>query len=258
MNNLFLTDIAVLVMKSDEELVASQGAESAHAVMLQNCRFLKSYGAQVDDNDIPYRNVSGFPKKTGDPEALQTPTEFVGANSSVALLLWGSPHKHPSDDGPMVHGPSSHVGNGTWKTQAFESMAWLAPDGFVAMTFSSKYMVELYQPQHDDDAHNRVLLSTRLLFRQYVPMQSSPLRRVPITDTTNVMGAFLVPYRFMTCLDWRGDALDFGSTMLRVLTALRGTEKAVALGVYDCSLEKEIGLACAERDERELEVGLGA
>ena len=39
--------------------------------------------------------------------------------------------------------------------------------------------------------------------------------------------------------------------MLRVLAALRDTEKAVALGVYDCSLEREIGLACTEREERQ-------
>ena len=39
MNKLFLTDVALLVRESDEELAASQGTESAHAIMLQTCRF---------------------------------------------------------------------------------------------------------------------------------------------------------------------------------------------------------------------------
>ena len=45
--------------------------------------------------------------------------------------------------------------------EAFESMAWLAPDAFIIMPFPAKYCVENYQTAHDCTAKKRVLVISR-------------------------------------------------------------------------------------------------
>ena len=79
-------------------------------------------------------------------------------------------------------------------------------------------------------------------------MSSSGLRfTVPGTSIDDIMIALLVPHRFMTCLAYQDERLDFGVTIRHVLDMLGDDEYGCALGVYDCGLEMELAFDRTDR-----------
>jgi hypothetical protein len=130
----------------------------------------------------------------------------------------------------------------TYKTQAFESMAWLCPDGVVAMSFPAKYAVEMYQPCQDAAATHRLLICGKMKSRDYTPMASSNGLRytIPQVTQTDTMVALLVPPAQLNCVVIEDGLIDFGKTMLRVLGSMGETQYGCSLGCYDCSLEMEL------------------
>jgi hypothetical protein len=194
---------------------------------------------------MPFTNVSGFAKEARDTE-IKNPIDVVPAGCSIGLLLWGSPHRNPSDCSDKRHGSLKQ--SETHKTESFESMAWLAPNAFVCMAFPDRYPVEFYGPSQSG-AHRRLLVDKAYL-RDYVPMASSNALRYTIKDVDkdHVMVACLVPPRFWWCLTFVDNHLDLGRTLLNVLSALSPTEQGVSLGCYDLSCEMEIAIACREKE----------
>ena len=146
--------------------------------MEKNLAALSHLGAQTDGG-LPFNKVSGFPKEDIDCLDLLNPVEIF-PQKQLRLLMWGSPHPNPSCNNGVIHG--SKAISVQYKTQAFESMAWLCPTGVVAMAFSDKYEVEFYQPCSDPTAANRVFVCCRMHSRGYVPMASSDGLRYTIPD----------------------------------------------------------------------------
>ena len=252
LRKLVLSDFGVL-FPSDTEQDAKWGeqcpvhsAETAYDRMVHNVGVLSHLGAQTDGS-VPFNKVSGFPREDGDGPDIRNPAEMF-PEKKLRLLIWGSPHPNPSCNDGVIHG--SKAVSAQYKTQAFESMAWLCPTGVVAMTFPAKYEVEFYQPCSDPTAANRVLVCCRMHSRSYVPMASSNGLRYTIPDTSidDVMVALLVPPSFMRCLAFAKDRLDFGWTMRNVLELIGEDEYGCALGVYDCSLEMELAFVNVDFD----------
>ena len=211
--------------------------ESAFARMKKNIEVLTRHGAMVDTNGLPWENVSGFKKSAG--ENVLNPADIF-KDKTLRLLFWGAPHPNPSSNDGAWHGSKAVAC--AYKTNAFESMAWLCPDGVVAMTFPSKYQVELYQPCADPTARDRLLICGRMIAGAYIPMVSSDgLRyRIPDASKDDTMLAMLMPPRFVGCLDMVEGGINLRATLRNVLQALEEVEFACALGVYDCSLEMEL------------------
>lgn len=240
---LALTDFGVL-RPPTAALSASWGGqapldanESAYVRMTKNVETLKRHGAMVDSNGLPWEKVSGFARADGE-DVLNPMDLFDG--KQLRMLMWGSPHPNPSSNDGAWHG-SSAVSSG-YKTNAFESMAWLCPQGVVVMTFPSKYKVEFYQPCADPTSANRILICGRMLSRAYIPMASSDSLRYTIAGAAqdDTMLAMLVPQPLLGCLTMEDGKIDFGATMRKILQAFAEDEFACALGVYDCSLEMEL------------------
>ena len=127
-------------------------------------------------------------------------------------------------------------------------MAWLCPQGVVAMTFPSKYDVEFYQPCADPTASNRLLICGKMRSKEYIPMASSDGLRYVIPNATkdDIMLAMLLPPTLLCCLAMDDDSIDFSATVHNILQSFTEDEFACALGVYDCSLEMEL-IAHAEK-----------
>ena len=145
--------------------------------MLKNIFDLTSWGALTSEGcphepfGIPFNKVSGFPRKPKDAPDILNPSELY-PDKELKLLLWGSPHGNRSRNDGSHHGPPTRIPSNVFKTQAFESMAWLCPRGTVIMTFPSKYKVEFYQPCSEAAAAKRILLCGPMYSREYVPMSS--------------------------------------------------------------------------------------
>lgn len=257
LGNLYLTDFDRLVEVADEDLPKMRkvaegriGEESAFSVMVTRAKRMQELGCVMADDGLPINHVTGFPKRPSDPADVKEPKDILPTNTEIGLLCWGSPHFNASACSGAHHG--SMKSGASYKTEAFESMAWMAPRGFVIMTFPDKYRVEFYQPQYDTNAEHRILMVARAHVRSYLPMTSSNGYRYPITDTDaeRVMVAMLVPPRFLHCVSYirgtvGGGKVDFGMTCLRVLRSLTPSERGVALGCYDLSCEMEIALAAS-------------
>ena len=244
--NLFVTDLSRLGHIDEEDMnddckvqEGREGDKPAYAIMLENAKQLKLLGCQLDKDDLPFNKVSGFEVHTPSTN-LRNPGNVLPKGKKVGLLFWGSPHPNPSSCDGSNHG-SREVGSG-FKTNAFESMAWLAPGAFVAMTFPVKYMVEFYQPLHHAQAQSRTLIVAKAHVRSYKPMVSSHGYRytIPIESRDGVVVAMLVPFQLLQSVVFLDDAIDVGRTLLNVLQGLPEDEKGVALGCYDLSLEMEL------------------
>lgn len=211
--------------------------ESAFARMKKNIEVLKLHGAMVDTNGLPWEKVSGFEKSAG--EDVLNPADIL-KDKKLRLLMWGSPHPNPSSNDGAWHG--SMAVSSDYKTNAFESMAWLCPEGVIAMTFPSKYNVEFYQPCADPTARDRLLICGKMIAETYLPMASSDGLRYVIPDASkdDTMLAMLMPPRFVACLVMVEGRINLKATLRNVLQALTEDEFACALGVYDCSLEMEL------------------
>jgi hypothetical protein len=212
---------------------------TAYERMGKNLSSLTNLGA-LTDGGLPFNKVSGFEREDAESD-IRNPSELF-PQKKLRLLFWGSPHRNPSCNDGVFHG--SKALSAQYKTQAFESMAWLCPTGVVAMPFPVKYGVEFFQPCSDTTAANRALVCCRMHSRCYVPMASSDGLRYAIPDTSinDIMIALLVPPSFLTCLAFEKERLDFGVTIRNVLKMLGDDEYGCALGAYDCSLEMELTL----------------
>ena len=74
---------------------------------------------------------------------------------------------------------------------------------------------------------------------------------VPDVDKDSLIIAMLTTPQHMKHIVYREDAIDFGSTCLAILSDMAANEHAIALGVYDASLEREIYLASAEQPSKD-------
>ena len=88
----------------------------------------------------------------------------------------------------------------------------------------------------------KVLICGRMHSRQYIPMTSGNGRRFTIAKAglENTMIALQVAPRHINCIVWEGSKIDFGATVRKILDTFEFADFAVALGVYDCSLEMEL------------------
>lgn len=222
-------------------------ADSAYARLTSNMKKLTEHGARGESVGgklvLPINRISGFPIGGDDRlkfPNLKGPGEVEGdASKSLKLLIWGAPHPNASSSNSDIHG--SMVTAADYKTQAFESMAWLCSTGTVIMTFPQKYLVEFYQPLQVNAA-KRFLLCGKMFSRHYVPMASGNGMRfnVPEADAEDIVIALLLQPEYMDRVVRHGDEIDFGKTVLGILGSLSDKEYAVALGVYDASLEMEL------------------
>ena len=223
--------------------------DSAFSRMCINTKHLIACGA-FSDSGMPFNRVSGFGVSADDranDTFLKNPSDLA-PNKTLKLLMWGSPHPNASSSDCDIHGSGSI--SDKYKTEAFESMAWLCLTGTVIMTFHRKYRVEFYQPQYDTTAANRTLVVGQMYSREYIPMASGNGMRfaVPNAGDDIVMVAMLVPLQHFQHIVHRNDAIDVGATALAIMRSLnKSTEFGAALGVYDCSLEMELVLALNEQ-----------
>ena len=221
--------------------------------MQENLKLLKALGAQTAEDEntcaAPINSISAFsfwweppPGNFRTVEDLRRELSVKGC--TIGALIWGSPHRHPSS-GAYLPQPFGNLNNHSYKTQSFRSMT-LNCDGFVATTFSKKYAVDFRFNASIQHATERILICGPAYSRQYTPMISDPNNTSTVTETTkdDIMIAMMVPIIHMEKVKYRkGGKIDIGFTFLEVIRSLPEREVALALGVYDCSLEKEMVLA---------------
>ena len=85
--------------------------------------------------------------------------------------------------------------------------------------------------------------------REYVPMCSGNDERyaIPSAAIDRTMIAMLLPGENRMRVIYRDNgAVDIGMTLLNYVDNLTDDEYAVALGCYDCSMERELLLAASE------------
>ena len=228
MNKLVLTDFRLPERKI------------AYERMQKNLAALKHYGV-ITDGELPYTDVSAWDVVKHFQINVRNPAAIC-PEKKLQLLVWGSPSPNSSDNGPRPR-ESEEKEHIAYETMAFESMAWLCPIGVVAMPFSAKSCPVFYQPCSDRAAANRILVCCRMYSRAYVPMSTSSAD----TSIHEIMIALLVPPRFLTCLAYQGERLDYGNTIRNVLDMLGDDEYGCALGVCDLALEMELAFDRTDR-----------
>ena len=84
--------------------------------------------------------------------------------------------------------------------------------------------------------------------RAYVPMASSNGMRftVPGAEDNDIMVAMLVSPKHMRHVVYYNDAIDVGKTCVSIMASMANDDIAVALGVYDLSLEMEMYLSITD------------
>ena len=192
----------------------------------------------------PRDKISGF--------ASQTYTSFDKIGVPIGMAFWGSPHWASKDqDSVTSHMESSQE----FKTNAFESMGWLAGSAMILMCFNENYKVEFWHPLFNkkhgtepDTRDPRQLTVLEGYFRQYQPIVSgSEHHLIGGGKHPRVLVAMLVPERFRDLLTYKGPKLDVGKTMYRILQTLQqGQEYAIELGGQSFELAYEIHLAKEE------------
>ena len=213
--------------------------ETAFQRMQKNIQVLRADGARTN-GDVPIGGVSGFDVSAEPDQPDIINPAMLLPTGTLRLLWWGSPHPNPSSGGTLRHG--TRITGVDCKNNAFEAMQWLCPQGTVAMTFPDRYPVELLQPRALNEDSEKTLFCGRMYSRNYIPMASGSGRRYTIggADRSNTMLAMQVAPMHINCVSWVGSRLDFSTTMKRIMATFGETDFAVALGVYDCSLEIEL------------------
>ena len=196
----------------------------------------------------PFSRISGF-----DSNGVEyTPFHKLRDNIPIGLVYWGSPHWGTTAQETFTQGWKD---SNQFKTNAFESMSWLAGQAIVAMTYTSNYKVEFWSPNYrQDDAGPETRVARRLIVdeaytRQYVPLASgdswSPI--FPAGTTINI--ALLVPHRLLHLVTYVENKIDVGMTFYRALRACQDADYfAIELGGQTYSLSNEIHLARQELD----------
>ena len=254
LSKLWITDLEVIVdprelEEEDREIIRRSEErwhypplheeETAFQRMQDNVRLLRADGARTN-GDAPIEGVSGFDvnEEPDHPDIINS--AMLSPTGTLRLLWWGSPHPNPSSGGRLRHG--TRITGVVCKNHAFEAMQWLCPHGTVAMTFPDRYPVELLQPRSLCEDSEKTLYCGRMYTRSYVPMTSGSGRRYTIggADRSNTMLAMQVAPMHLDCVSRVGNRLDFSTTMKKIMATFEETDFAVALGVYDCSLEVEL------------------
>ena len=138
-----------------------------------------------------------------------------------------------------------------FKSDAFDAMVKQC-DGFVAITFPDRYGIECFCPSQPE---MRNYVCGPAFSRQYVPLTSHPGAPYPVPGTTkdDICVAMMVPAKHLKHIKHHNEKIDIGRTFLEVIESFEKDKIAVALGVYDCSLEQEMVLAADEEEELKLE-----
>ena len=239
---LYLTDLSDRLDKGPIQPDPTSNDDDADTIEKEarsNIKRLQSEGANG-----PYFRISGFP--TSDSEPFKEFTTLLnGPPVRFSLVYWGSPHWADSD-AEQNHGCSHRTTNDEFKTNAFESMAWLAPDAAVMMTFSSAYKLEFYHPLWKKP---QILFGSRQLIvaeahsRKYHPVASGAMLQ-PVRPNTSLMVAMLIPARLRTRVVYVDSItvskVDIGATLSNIVEALLPQEKAIELGGQTFSLSCEI------------------
>lgn len=237
-DKIILTD---LVSPVNGEPVNQEDEEAARLLELElqsNVAALRSGGAVG-----PFYGFNGF----ADPNSPYNDFSQVTPHP-ISLVYWGSPHwSHEPDDMTLHFKTSSEV-----KTNAVESLAWLAKNAFILITFGCEYQVEFWQPrfkksESDGFRSQRSLLVTEGFFRSYRPMASGVLLQRLHPDGSTIMVGMLVPERFRQCVKWRNGQCDVGGTMLTVIQTMGPAERAVEIGGQTFGLSHEIHVTNMEQ-----------
>eukprot|EP00959_Pyramimonas_sp_CCMP1952_P265357 5548667-Pyramimonas_sp.AAC.1 len=89
----------------------------------------------------PFFGISGFSTQT---KFKPFDTFAKEMDMNLELVFWGSPHWGTERDDTTRHFKDS----ATFKTNAWQSMSWLAGSACIMMTFPSYYKVEFWGPTY--------------------------------------------------------------------------------------------------------------
>ena len=194
----------------------------------------------------PVYGVSGFETSPEDerkgfrqfPKLLHSGLEF-------GLVYWGSPH-FADYDTDKCHGGSFKEDPSQFKTNCFESIAWLAPRAFVMITFDAKYKLEFWHPLYKK-SDGRDLIVTKAYTRGYRPTASG--RHFARLGGHTTMVAMLVPYNMRGLVTYKDDVgCDIGITLFNIIKHLGCNQRAIELGGQDFGLSREIMIASHRAD----------
>ena len=237
---LYLTDL----VRQNIDLQNPLGRQ-LHLKTAKNLNILAEKGARG-----PFFGYTGLESPTWTLYTTAIPNGTV-----LGLTYWGAPHWAGNGNDHYYSWPWQN--SKTFKTCAWESMAWNSPNGLVAMTFPACYAVEFWNPKYnqkhaegvEDIRSERLLVVGPAYLRQYTPL-SSGSELCPINRSrVETMIALLVPERFMNCIIKRGVKIDVGMTFLRCLQNLTENERAIELGGQTYCLSVEMVLAEDELTE---------
>ena len=229
LENLWVTDLEVIGCKVD-----NGDSPEAYKTMRNNIDILKSLGARTNGN-LPFERVSGFPRRS-DEYTLQNPHELVPCHrDDIQVLFWGSPHCCPSRWTP----DSKSHGNGdklSFKTNAFEAMAYLCPRGLVIMITTVNYRVAYYRRTF------RTLHVGPVKFISHKSMKSGSIEQVH--PEGGEIASVIIPndktWLLSNNLDPDG-VLDFGGLVANYMALCPGP--VIELGCNTASLSMEVAMS---------------
>ena len=197
----------------------------------------------------PFSGISGF--AVGPESQFKSFDEFAKKmGKELGLVCWGSPHWGETAD----QNTRGFKDSAQFKTNAWESMAWLAGSACVLMTFHECYKVEFWGPTYTKpkETDTRAVRELRVMpgyFRQYSPLMSGPVyNRVCDLADKRVMVALLIPKECQDLVTKHSDGrCDVGMTMLKIYQQMEHSGKcAMELGGQSYCLSMEIHLAYEE------------
>ena len=166
----------------------------------------------------------------------------------LGLVFWGSLHWGSQTDETTQGFKDSDQ----FKTNAWESMSWLAGSACIMMTFHACYKVDFWSPRYNTDCkkgvpdtrETRQLVVAPAYFRKYTPIGSGR-NYSELHGNLEVMISILVPARFKDLITYRdGVKIDVGTTMLKIYRQLGlQDEYAIELGGQTFALSMELHLA---------------
>ena len=217
----------------------SEQAQKLYDTTRWNLKLLCNGGAAG-----PFFDISGFSGNKFLPF-----DEFAKMwNYKLGLVFWGSPHWGSQTDETTQGFKDSDQ----FKTNAWESMSWLAGSACIMMTFHECYKVEFWSPRYNTDCkkgvpdtrETRQLVVAPAYFRKYTPIGSGR-NYSELHGNLEVMISILVPARFKDLITSHdGVKIDVGTTMLKIYRQLGlQDEYAIELGGQTFALSMELHLA---------------
>ena len=241
--SLVLTDIEYQGRPAPEEIVEDPNKLRLYEEFNLHTKVLCDGGAAG-----PFSRISGF-----DSNGLEfTPFHKMQQNMAIGLCYWGSPHWGSLHVEECTKGWKD---SNQFKTNAFESMSWLAGQAIVAMVYPCCYRVELWspnfrlKPKEPETRIARQLIVDRAYARQYVPLASGDSYAPMAKGDGGINVALLVPHKYLSLVTYRENSVDIGMTFYKALRACQQEQQlAIELGGQTFSLSYEIHLAKMELD----------